>query len=106
MNFTIYFDQYISRLDVINNCLERSKQYDLILSDEELKTTKDMIKILEVFEKATYVFQGSEYPTLNMTMIWRQVVISQNFISEQLRDSNSIQISVWYNYRKTNLFRA
>ncbi|KAJ6639669.1 hypothetical protein Bhyg_12416 [Pseudolycoriella hygida] len=56
--------------DVINNCLERIKNYDLILTDSEHKVVKEFIKILDVFGKATDVFQGSKYPTLNLTMIF------------------------------------
>lgn len=69
---TKYIYKYKSQLlfiDNINNCLASIKKYDKILSDTELKLCADFITVLQVFEKATDVLQGDEYPTLNLTAV-------------------------------------
>ncbi|KAJ6639671.1 hypothetical protein Bhyg_12418 [Pseudolycoriella hygida] len=51
----------------------------------EHKVVKEFIKILDVFGKATDVFQGSKYPTLNLTMIFHV----------EIKDNTNITPSVY-----------
>ncbi|KAJ6639275.1 E3 SUMO-protein ligase ZBED1, partial [Pseudolycoriella hygida] len=85
------FNSFDKNIDVVNNCLwnikptKRHKSYHhLIISDEEHRTIKEFIEILQIFEKATDMFQGSNYPTLNMTMIF--YIETKDRLNELLRD--------------------
>ncbi|KAJ6642307.1 E3 SUMO-protein ligase ZBED1, partial [Pseudolycoriella hygida] len=85
------FNSFDKNIDVVNNCLwnikptKRHKSYHhLIISDEEHRTIKEFIEILQIFEKATDMFQGSNYPTMNMTMIF--YIETKDRLNELLRD--------------------
>lgn len=44
------------------------KNYDLILSDDDLTLASDFVKILKNFEKATDLLQGVTYPSQNLAV--------------------------------------
>lgn len=44
------------------------KNYDLILSDDDLALATDFVKVLKVFEKSTDLLQGTSYPTQNLSV--------------------------------------
>ncbi|CAJ2652666.1 unnamed protein product [Trifolium pratense] len=59
---------------------EREPHYDLAPSPEEWNKVEKVCKLLEVFNRATHVISGSEYPTANLYLseVWKVKQILDN----------------------------
>lgn len=63
--------------DIVRRCLEGRKKYNLILTNNELALTKDLIELLGIFEIFTVHIQGQTYPTLNSIILFRSEIKSK-----------------------------
>lgn len=63
--------------DIIRRCLEKNKEYDLIMRADELLILEDLVELLEVFQIFTTYIQGEKYPTLNSMVLFRTEIIKK-----------------------------
>ena len=67
---------YSSNISGIETLLRRLKQYDLLLSDGENQTVKDLVEFLSLFESTTTILSASKsYPTMNLYLLLRMVSV-------------------------------
>lgn len=68
---------FLQLLDIIRRCLERNKEYDLIMRETEIKFLEDFVEVLEVFQVFTSYVQGDRFPTLNTLILFRSEIINK-----------------------------
>lgn len=74
--FTLGFD-FSKFADIIRRCLEKNKEYGLIMSEDELNFLRDFVELLEVFQIFTTYAQGEYFPTLNSMILFRTEIIKK-----------------------------
>lgn len=67
----------LSLTDIIRKCLEKNKEYDLLMRDEELVLLKDFVDLMKTFKVFTEYSQGEYYPTLNAMILFRTEIINK-----------------------------
>ncbi|OXA42416.1 Zinc finger BED domain-containing protein 1 [Folsomia candida] len=77
---------FLENRAIIKDVLERHQLYEKILLPNEIKAAIEIKKVLEFFEIATDVLQGSSYPSIHLSLLIRSEIVDR--ISMQDADSD------------------
>ena len=67
----VMLDSLLRNQQLIERCLSRLRLFDKMLSTEEWETIENLVQFLRVFQTATEVLNGSEYPTISLVLLFR-----------------------------------